>query len=112
VQIKKDHRQAHFTAIGMPAQQAIDSLSSSIYPFSLSRALSLGPFAPRGILQWPEEQSRTGCDQSGGIEDQHNIDASYIQSKGRQSSHIESPSATALGVLQEEERRSSFSHFQ
>ena len=34
--------------------------------------LRLISLSPRGILQWPEEQSRSGCDQDGGNADRTN----------------------------------------
>ena len=38
--------------------------------FSSATTLRLVSLSPRGILQWPEEQSRSGCGQDGGNADQ------------------------------------------
>jgi len=54
------HREttAHFTAIGMPGQQHCDS-------FRFRRA---------AFLQWPEQQSRSGCGQDAAMRINLNID--------------------------------------
>ena len=68
------HREttAHFTAIGMPAQQ-----------------LRLVSLPPRGVLQRLEEQSWSGCGESGGFEG---------QSQYHRLQHRSSPSLPVTGI--------------